>query len=269
MSLKPGDKFEYIIEGNEKFKKVKDAIGTGDVIVKDGEALDVRTLSHYTSLQPRSAVGIKADGSLVFYAVDGRQNDYSAGLKVLHLAQIMKSLGCVYAANLDGGGSTTVLTQRESSDSLELRNKPSYGAERTVGTSLMICTSAEPTGEFDHVSFSVDKIFCAVNTPVSFDVFGADKYGFRTDLPAGGYLELEDESLGRISGKTFYSSSKTGTTNINYIVDGEVVATLTVEVSSEADDLITQAFKSFAQAIANVFNLIRTFFEKIAEKMGM
>lgn len=251
--------------GDVPMDDVAEAVSGMEMLLVNGQFTGVSD----NNVHPRTAVGIRADGSLVFFMADGRQQPESCGMIYAELAQTMKALGAVNAMALDGGGSTTVLTQRESSDSLELRNKPSYGTERTVGTSLMICTTAEPTGEFDHVAFSKDKIFCAPNTPVSFEVYGADKYGFRADMPSGGYLELEDTSLGRLSGTTFVSSSKTGTTNINYILDGEVVATLSVEVSGEADDLITQAFKRISQAFANIFNLIRTFFEKIAEKLGM
>lgn len=249
--------------GNVPMDDVAEAVSGMEMLLVNGQF----TGADDGSLHPRTAVGIKADGSLVFLMVDGRQQPETCGMTYPELAQTMAALGAVNAMALDGGGSTTVLTQRESSDSLDLRNKPSYGVERTVATSLMICTTAEPTGEFDHVSFSVDRIFCAVNTPVSFDVYGADKYGFRTDLPAGGKLVLADESLGTLSGKTFYSSSKTGITTIDYVVDGEVIASLEVEVSKEADDLITQAFKKLAQAFANIFNLIRTFFEKMAERI--
>ncbi len=214
-------------------------------------------------LAPRTAVGIRADGSLVFFMADGRQQPESCGMSYPELAQTMIALGSVNAMALDGGGSTTVLTERESNDDIELRNKPSYTVERTVGTSLMICTTAEPTGEFDHVAFSVDKIFCAPNTPFSFDVFGADKYGYKTDMPEGGYLELEDASLGRISGNTFMPGSKTGKTKLNYVMNGEVVASIDVEVSKEADDLITSLFKKIYQTFANFINFIKTVFEKI------
>ncbi len=250
-------------DGNVPMDDVAEAVSGMVMLLVDGQF----TGADDANVHPRTAVGIRADGSLVFFVADGRQQPESCGMTYAELAQTMAALGAVDAMALDGGGSSTMLTQRESSDTLTLRNKPSYGFERTVGTSLMICTKAEATGEFDHVSFSTDKIFCAVNTPVSFDVYGADKYGFKTDLPTGGELVLEDKSLGSLTGKTFFSSSKTGTTKINYVIDGEVVASLEVEVSEEADDLITQAFKKLYQAIANIFNLIRTFFEKIGEKI--
>ena len=214
-------------------------------------------------LAPRTAVGIKADGSLVFFMCDGRQAPESCGMGYPELAQTMLALGAVDAMALDGGGSTTVLTERESNDDIVLRNKPSYTVERTVGTSLMICTTSEPTGEYDHAAFSVDKIFTAPNTPVAFSVFGADKYGYKTDLPEGGKLVVEDSSLGSITSGMFMPGSKTGKTNINYVVDGEVVASIPVEVSNEADDLVTSFFKRIAQAFQNIINLIKTLFEKI------
>lgn len=57
---------------------------------------------------PRTAVGIKADGNIIFYTLDGRQSGYSYGAQLKTLAKRMVELGCVDALNLDGGGSTTI-----------------------------------------------------------------------------------------------------------------------------------------------------------------
>ena len=93
MQFAPGNVFELKIDGNEKFYDVVNAIGTGAVIVSESQVIDDRTFSHYLSNQPRSAVGIKEDGSLVFFAVDGRQTRFSSGMQLLDLAQRMKDLG--------------------------------------------------------------------------------------------------------------------------------------------------------------------------------
>ena len=45
---------------------------------------------------------------MVFYAVDGRQSGYSAGLTQKDLADELLQQGCQWAVNLDGGGSTTL-----------------------------------------------------------------------------------------------------------------------------------------------------------------
>ena len=57
---------------------------------------------------PRTAIGIKADGTYLFVVSDGR-TDESEGLSLLQLAEFMKSLGAETAYNLDGGGSSTMV----------------------------------------------------------------------------------------------------------------------------------------------------------------
>lgn len=57
---------------------------------------------------PRTAVGYKENGTWVFVVVDGRQMS-SVGMTIAELAEFMKSLGCVEALNLDGGGSSTMV----------------------------------------------------------------------------------------------------------------------------------------------------------------
>ena len=56
---------------------------------------------------PRTAIGVLKDGTIIFVVSDGRSND-SEGLTLLELAEFMKSIGCVTAYNLDGGGSSTM-----------------------------------------------------------------------------------------------------------------------------------------------------------------
>lgn len=56
---------------------------------------------------PRTALGIKKDGSTIMLIVDGR-NQNSSGMSLFELEKVMRWLGCVSAINLDGGGSTTL-----------------------------------------------------------------------------------------------------------------------------------------------------------------
>ena len=57
---------------------------------------------------PRAAIGTGEDHVTVV-ACDGRRSRMDAGLTMLELATLMRSLGCVAAMNLDGGGSTTLV----------------------------------------------------------------------------------------------------------------------------------------------------------------
>ena len=57
---------------------------------------------------PRTAIGVKADGTYIFVVSDGRTDD-SEGLSLMQLAEFMQSLGAETAYNLDGGGSSTMV----------------------------------------------------------------------------------------------------------------------------------------------------------------
>jgi Phosphodiester glycosidase len=71
---------------------------------------------------PRAALGLAHDR---FYAVacDGRSR-HDAGLTLEELAALMAALGCHTALNLDGGGSTSLVSGGR------LRNRPRAGYER-------------------------------------------------------------------------------------------------------------------------------------------
>ena len=141
--MKPGDTYELEITGNEVFHNVVNAIGVGDIIVNNGEVITSDRLSHYSSLQPRSAVGIKEDGTLIFYAVDGGRNKKSAGLKLADLAEKMKSFDCIYAANLDGGGSTAVNAFRPGTEGALTVNSPSNGSIRKISNGFIFTNNYE------------------------------------------------------------------------------------------------------------------------------
>ncbi|MBP9989876.1 MAG: phosphodiester glycosidase family protein [Bacteroidales bacterium] len=61
-----------------------------------------------TNRHNRTALGIKADGTVLLITVDGRFKGESAGMTLNELATTLRWLGCVNAINLDGGGSTTL-----------------------------------------------------------------------------------------------------------------------------------------------------------------
>ena len=58
---------------------------------------------------PRNSVGIRADGSVVFFEADGRQEPMSIGMSMYEVASFLKDAGCVTAIYLDGGGSAARL----------------------------------------------------------------------------------------------------------------------------------------------------------------
>ncbi|MFI9201435.1 phosphodiester glycosidase family protein [Streptomyces sp. NPDC053048] len=83
----------------------------------------------------RSAAGLAARGRrLYLLALDGRAA-YRSGLTVAELARLMRRLGAVDAFNLDGGGSSTLVTRAPGARPV-VRNHPSGGTERPVANGI-------------------------------------------------------------------------------------------------------------------------------------
>ena len=101
---------ELTVNTNPEWKNVKHIISGGPYLVKDGEIfVDMTTqkLGAIGGRNPRSAIGYTADNNFIMVAVDGREGS-SIGMTLMELANFMKSIGCVNAINLDGGGSTVM-----------------------------------------------------------------------------------------------------------------------------------------------------------------
>lgn len=217
--------------------RVSEAISSFGDILSDGKA--------YTGLDnstraSRTAVGIKPDGSVVLFMVDGRQSPYSAGMTMAELAAAMEELGCERAINLDGGGSSTFATQREGdvvsevdpngkSAGLTLRCRPSDGYERRVSNTLMVLSSAKATGDFDHAVLMPNNEIYTPGSTVAFEASGVDGGGFPTDIPAGASWSLtEGAALGSINAQTgvfIANEGAEGTVSAALTVNGKVAGT--------------------------------------------
>jgi exopolysaccharide biosynthesis protein len=114
------------------FEDVRDLVGGGPVLVRNGATVIGACSQPICGPNPRTAVGITAEGVILLVVVDGRQAGYSAGLTLGQLASLMRSLGAVDATNLDGGGSSTVAVQGD------LMNRPSDGRQRPVPSAVAV-----------------------------------------------------------------------------------------------------------------------------------
>lgn len=80
----------------------------GPMLLLDGVRSDLHPFKFNSNRHPRTAFGIRMDGTLIFVVADGR-NAKAAGLSMAELQQVMIWLGCRDAINLDGGGSSTMV----------------------------------------------------------------------------------------------------------------------------------------------------------------
>lgn len=80
------------------------------VLIVNGEAQNVSGSGG--GINPRTAIGQSADGTIIFVTTDGRQAD-SLGSTFSDMIRIMQDLGAVNAASLDGGSSTQMYYEGE------------------------------------------------------------------------------------------------------------------------------------------------------------
>lgn len=90
----------------------------------------------------RTAIGIKADGSLLLVAADGRKDAFP-GMTVYELADYMISQGCVTVVDLDGGGSTQVTLENDAGELECIFDSES----RLVANCLLLVTRPEIDAE--------------------------------------------------------------------------------------------------------------------------
>lgn len=77
----------------------------GPILVANGLPVDASGI--ITGMNPRTAIGQRADGAVLMLVIDGRQAQ-SAGATYADLTEIMLDYGAVNACNLDGGSSTAM-----------------------------------------------------------------------------------------------------------------------------------------------------------------
>lgn len=110
-------------------KGVRDAISFGPTLILNGkEQYDFPDQGY----NPRTAIGQRKDGAILFLVMDGRQAK-SLGASLEEIRGILMQQGAINAINLDGGSSSTMYYEGD------IVNNPSdpYG-ERTIATAIYV-----------------------------------------------------------------------------------------------------------------------------------
>ena len=224
-----------IRKGGSDLSDVRECVGGPCIIMQGGEESywPESGVGYGVTQEPRTAVGIKADGSVVITVSDGRQKPYSAGQNFKEMVEQMKALGCVDAICLDGGGSSTFIS-RDPGDALQLRNIPSDGMDRTVSTALLIYSTAVSDGSFDYATVQAAKPSLIAGDTTRLTVTGFDASCKAVALPANGELALVETDMGELIDGFFVSNGKAGAAHAEYRVDGVVKGKCELQVVDPA-----------------------------------
>lgn len=119
-------------------KKYDDVLVTGDLLMDDGAAVLLKDNSFVTTRHPRTALGIISKHKIILVTVDGRSEE-SHGMNLHELTDLMISLGCEEAINLDGGGSTTMWLADSGVVNMPSDNKKfDHEGERAVSNIIVV-----------------------------------------------------------------------------------------------------------------------------------
>jgi exopolysaccharide biosynthesis protein len=80
---------------------------TGPLLLHDKKRVLLPTTSLVITKHPRTAIGVISKNKIVLVTLDGRTSE-AHGMTLMKITDLMISLGCTDAVNLDGGGSTTM-----------------------------------------------------------------------------------------------------------------------------------------------------------------
>lgn len=133
-----------LIFGNYSIRKLKE-IGVNEAICSFGPKLIVNGKKLFSAgetgglgMNPRTAVGQKANGEVLFFVVDGRNLLGSMGASMFDLQEVLFEQGAVNAINLDGGSSCAMYYEGK------LINRPSNAmGERAIPSIFMVAPGKE------------------------------------------------------------------------------------------------------------------------------
>ncbi|MFC9711142.1 stalk domain-containing protein [Paenibacillus sp. NPDC056933] len=124
-------------------------IGGHTILVNGGKAATFSrdiAASGIGGIRARTAVGYSQDGRYV-YIVAAEKNSNSSGMSLTELQSFMTSIGVWKGMNLDGGGSTTMVTRPLGEETAGLTFNTEYGTEQRQVVNTLGVFSTAPEGK--------------------------------------------------------------------------------------------------------------------------
>lgn len=207
--------------------------GCGNILALDGEIYDQdRWNSEVTDANPRTAIGIKSDGTVVYHVLDGRSS-LSVGATLEELAQDMLSMGCVDVVNLDGGGSSVMSLRVPGIDGFTVVNDPSDGRLRSVSSYILFVTDSDPSGSAGRLFLAEDGDYVLAGSSVDITVVATDRALHTVAAPESVSARAQH---GTVEAGVYTAPESAGTDSIS-LSGGGVSGSGTLHVIDRVDSL--------------------------------
>ena len=189
------------------------------------------TEDHGGGVAARTFVGIRADGTMVLVVNDGEMAPFSTGFTNHEMADYMIKMGCIIAANCDGGGSTTFCSERPGED-FKVNGGMADGGERPTSNTIIVISTAPADGVFAHASITTDYDYYTPGSTVIFNAAGFDAVGTEVDVPDDVEWTVKETEIGSIDENGVFTSNGTaGTATVQMTQNGSVVGEHTITLA--------------------------------------
>ena len=168
-NMSAGSEVTLTVSANAGWDDVEYAVGALYCLAENGAVASGLA----AGVNPRTAVGQKADGTLVFYTIDGRRSGYSIGASLTQVGQRLLELGCETVLCLDGGGSTNLAVTTPDSTDASIINRPSE-SNRKVTNQIFLVASNRSSGRLDHFYVKAASDYVLAGSSVAVNVTGVD-----------------------------------------------------------------------------------------------
>lgn len=239
---------------DERLLSARWAVSCGDLLVSGGAVTDNTGWDPAIQTRnPRTAVGIMEDGSVLCRIIDGRSvNSY--GATMTELAEDFAAAGCQYAVNLDGGGSSVMTLRLPGSAETKTVNVPSVTKERKCGSYILFVTDAPESTEagIAHRLFLTEEPYVLTGSSVQLSCIASDAFARPTEAPTD--LGSVSSGLGSVTDGLYTAGLQPGDDIIVLCsASTGAVGTGTVHVVDIADKLtVTDAASGEAPMLENM-----------------
>ena len=209
LSFAVGDEVTLTTTSNsEALAAAKWGTGSGDVLIRNGAITDSAGWDKaLLERHPRTAIGVRDDGTIVSYVLDGRNSNYGNGLPMTALAEELLAQGCVAAVNLDGGGSSIMNVQLPGQEYTATVNRPSDGAPRKSSICILFATKNNPDGFTRNLSLSSDGTIVLAGSAFELGYTATDSAYRPAAVPPD--VQVVDTELGSVN-SAVYTAGATG-----------------------------------------------------------
>lgn len=220
---------QYSIEPDRNWSMM---IGGHALLVNDGKAIPYsRNTTSLDGIRARTAVGISKNQKTLYLVGIERKTPISVGLNLTDLSKFIEKIGVWKAMNLDGGGSTTMVSRPLGEWKTEKVFETEQTIERLVVNAIGIYSIA-PQGQLNGLLID-GKRLVLINETVKYSIKGFDEYYNPVDLNNISVKWNETDGLGILQ-QNMFLANKPGRTEITASINS-IDIKIPVQVVSKND----------------------------------